>query len=367
MVPGHARIYQPQVAVGSPAEQRHRGDQLIGVLIAARGTSGGTRARDEQPRVAGESPSLRPGQVAGRQPDLAALNGRAPDDAGADPERARGQFRHALEPHPYRAHERVALLLGVVPGQVGQLDTEALGIHIEALVIAFGQLDDEVVRHQGAALGHDGGPVVHLALHRAGHFDRLQFGSESAGEGTLNHAFKPTLEALQNSQRATSLRVPCPRSYLGRGSARGRANLLVARGGWRNGRRARFRSVCPKGREGSNPSSPTYIGTWARCTQVPGNDQGTTMTGHLACRASHPDTDPATRCQMCLGAPITSASALNSSAAAASSLAGLPRRGRACTSTSACPVTWSSSESSHRSSASASRGAPTTCPVSGSQ
>jgi hypothetical protein len=31
-------------------------------------------------------------------------------------------------------------------------------------------------------------------------------------------------------------------------------------GGWRNGRRARFRSVCPKGREGSNPSSPTRLG-----------------------------------------------------------------------------------------------------------
>src|SRR5690349_4053692 len=30
-----------------------------------------------------------------------------------------------------------------------------------------------------------------------------------------------------------------------------------AQGGWRNGRRARFRSVCPQGREGSNPSSPT--------------------------------------------------------------------------------------------------------------
>src|SRR5207244_8565898 len=71
------------------------------------------------------------------------------------------------------------------------------------------------------------------------------------------HACKTTLEALQTSQRATSLHVPCPRSYPGRGSARGRANLLVAQGGWRNGRRARFRSVCPKGREGSNPSSPT--------------------------------------------------------------------------------------------------------------
>ncbi|HEX2744192.1 MAG TPA: hypothetical protein VHN16_07290 [Streptosporangiaceae bacterium] len=91
------------------------------------------------------------------------------------------------------------------------------------------------------------------------------------------------------------------------------------------------------------------------------------MTGQRACRASHPDTEPATRCQKCPGAPITSASALNSSAAAASSLAGLPRRVRTWTSTSACPVTWSSWVSSHRSSASVSRGAPTTCPVSGSQ
>ncbi len=43
--------------------------------------------------------------------------------------------------------------------------------------------------------------------------------------------------------------------------------LLPAQGGWRNGRRARFRSVCPKGREGSNPSSPTrlfmlFAGRW---------------------------------------------------------------------------------------------------------
>src|SRR4029077_2786021 len=104
----------------------------------------------------------------------------------------------------------------------------------------------------------DGGPVVHLTLDRARHLDRLQLGPEGAREGTLYHAFKTTLGALQNSQRVTSLHVPCPRSYPGRGSARGRANLLVAQGGWRNGRRARFRSVCPKGREGSNPSSPTY-------------------------------------------------------------------------------------------------------------
>ena len=77
-------------------------------------------------------------------------------------------------------------------------------------MIAVGQLDDEVVGHQGAALGHDGGPVVHFPLHRAGHFDRLQLGPEGAREGTLYHAFKPALEALQDSQRATSLPVLAP-------------------------------------------------------------------------------------------------------------------------------------------------------------
>src|SRR5690242_2359955 len=257
MVSGHARIHQPQVTVRAPAEQRHRGLQLVSVLVAACRAAGSPGAGDQQPRVAGEAAPGRPGQVAGRHPDLAALDGGAPDDAGPDPERARGHVGHPLEPHPHRAHERVTLLLGVVPGQVGQLDAEALGVHVETLVVGLGQLDDEVVRHQRAPLGHDGGPVVHLALDRAGYLDRLQLGPEGAREGTLYHAFKTTLEALQYSQRATSLHVPRPRWYPGRGSARGRANLLVARGGWRNGRRARFRSVCPKGREGSNPSSPT--------------------------------------------------------------------------------------------------------------
>src|SRR5690606_17088570 len=45
-----------------------------------------------------------------------------------------------------------------------------------------------------------------------------------------------------------------------RGAETARVKLcepLMPRGEWRNGRRARFRSVCPKGREGSTPSSPT--------------------------------------------------------------------------------------------------------------
>src|SRR5262249_14846748 len=57
--------------------------------------------------------------------------------------------------------------------------------------------------------------------------------------------------------RAASLRLLRTRCYPGYECTWGRANLSPRPGGWRNGRRARFRSVCPKGCEGSNPSSPT--------------------------------------------------------------------------------------------------------------
>ena len=94
---------------------------------------------------------------------------------------------------------------------------------------------------------------------------------------------------------------------------------------------------------------------------------GTTMTGQRALRASQLGTEPIRWCQKCRGAPITSASALNSAAIAASSRAGLPRRVRTCTSSSLASAAWSSSVSSQRSSESASRRRPTTWPVSGSQ
>jgi len=94
---------------------------------------------------------------------------------------------------------------------------------------------------------------------------------------------------------------------------------------------------------------------------------GTTMTGQRALRASQLGTEPISWCQKCLGAPITSASALNSAAIKASSRAGLPRRVRTCTSSSLASAAWSSSESSQRSRESASRSRPTTWPVSGSQ
>jgi hypothetical protein len=55
----------------------------------------------------------------------------------------------------------------------------------------------------------------------------------------------------------------------------------VCPGKWRNGRRARFRSVCPKGREGSTPSFPTYGPAWytSGAFFMPGFSPGAFMPG----------------------------------------------------------------------------------------
>src|ERR1700733_16105717 len=103
MVPGHAGIDQAQVAVGAAAEQGDGRDQVVRALLAA-----GIGAAHQQPRMTGEAAALRPGQVAGGLPDLAAFDGGTPDHAGPDPERAGGQVRDALESHSYWPDERVA-------------------------------------------------------------------------------------------------------------------------------------------------------------------------------------------------------------------------------------------------------------------
>jgi eukaryotic-like serine/threonine-protein kinase len=123
------------------------------------------------------------------------------------------------------------------------------------------------------------------------------------------------------------------------------------------------RRVAPSMRLGVRPMTIDFGGVQGRIV-LP---QGTTMTGQRALRASQLGTEPIRWCQKCRGAPITSASALNSAAIAASSRAGLPRRVRTCTSSSLASAAWSSSVSSQRSSESASRSRPTTWPVSGSQ
>ena len=116
----------------------------------------------------------------------------------------------AFEPHPHRPYERVPLLLGIVPGQGGQLHAEALRVDVQPVMVALGDLYDEVVRHESAALRDDRGTVVHLALNRARHLDGLQLRLEGTREGALDHAFKPALEALQNSH---PFGLPSARTY----------------------------------------------------------------------------------------------------------------------------------------------------------
>src|SRR6478672_13772322 len=132
MVAGHAGVDQPQVAVGAAAEHGDRRGAFIGALHAAVRSRLG--AGDEEPGPPPEGP-VRPWQVAGGTPDLPALDRGSPYHAGPDPEGARGQVRQALEAHPHRADEGVALLLGVLTSQRGELDPEVVRVDLQAVMV----------------------------------------------------------------------------------------------------------------------------------------------------------------------------------------------------------------------------------------
>ena len=98
----------------------------------------------------------------------------------------------------------------MLAGQCGQFHTETVRVDLEAVEVSLGDLDHEVVRHQGPPLRHDRGPVIHFALYRAGNLHWLQLGFERPREGTLDHALEPALEATENSHRGTSFPYPHP-------------------------------------------------------------------------------------------------------------------------------------------------------------
>src|SRR5215469_2069735 len=174
--------------------------------------------------------ALRPGQVADRLAYFAGLDGVSPDHSGPDPEQAGAQVGNPFEPHPHRADERVALLLGVLASERCQLYAYALGVDVKPVKVAGRDLDHEVVRHQGAALRDDRGPVVHLALDGARDLNRLQLRFEGTCESPFDHALEPALETLQNSHRSASLRGRTHRCYPRYDSARSRANLTCRSG-----------------------------------------------------------------------------------------------------------------------------------------
>src|SRR5690606_28121442 len=260
MMPRDTRVHEPKIAIGAAAEQGDRGGELERALAG-----GVVLGGDEQPRPAPEHP-LADRHVGHRVADLVLLHGGPADHPRPDPEQAHRQVVGGLEPHPDRPDERVALLLGVLPGEVRELLAEAVRVHLQALTIGDRQLDHEVVRHERAALRDDRGPLVHLPLDGAGHLDRLEIRFERPRKGPFNQAFEPALEALEDSHRMPPFlprwsrplqygteQVRTNRRIVSGFASTGRYVLTFAGsrqaakfhpGKWRNGRRARFRSVC---------------------------------------------------------------------------------------------------------------------------
>jgi hypothetical protein len=66
-------------------------------------------------------------------------------------------------------------------------------------VVVVAELDDEMVRHQGAITPDDGGLVVEFTLQSGGNLDRLHFGFEGPGEDAFDQAADPALEALEHT------------------------------------------------------------------------------------------------------------------------------------------------------------------------
>ena len=77
------------------------------------------------------------------------------------------QVARLLERDLDRTDERVALLVGMAAHHVDELGGQLIGVPAEAFGIALGQLDNEVVGHQRASLGHDRGSIIELTLQRS--------------------------------------------------------------------------------------------------------------------------------------------------------------------------------------------------------
>ena len=144
---------------------------------------------------------------------------------------------------------------------VDELGGQLIGVPAEPLGIALGQLDNEVVGHQRAALGHDRGSIVELTLQRARDLDRLDLGLEGPGEGAVDHALDAPLEALQDPHRhllESGVGAPLGSASMVSAQEEAQTHLLPwsvssprASGGI--GRRAGFRFQCPKGCGGHQP------------------------------------------------------------------------------------------------------------------
>jgi hypothetical protein len=104
-----------------------------------------------------------------------------------------------LEDHLDVPAQLVALLGRVLPDDLGELLGEGLGVDREPVVVVAGQLHDEVIGNDRAALADDRRAVVQLTLQRAGDLHGLNVGFERLREGSAHQSFETALEALENS------------------------------------------------------------------------------------------------------------------------------------------------------------------------
>ena len=129
----------------------------------------------------------------------AAAFGRGVDHVAAHVEDAGLERRHLLERDRDVAEERPLLLGRRLLDHRRELQAKLLRVRGQPVVVSLAQLDDVLVRHQYPTGADDGFLVEGLTLKRGGDLDRLDVALEHAGEGTLDEAFEPALETLQNS------------------------------------------------------------------------------------------------------------------------------------------------------------------------
>ena len=100
----------------------------------------------------------------------------------------------------HRPEEVVAVGAGVLPGLLGELALEDVGVVVEALGVLGAEADEEVVGRDGPP-DAERAPVVHLAQQLACDLDRLETAAEGFPEGAFHQPLEPTLEALDSHRR----------------------------------------------------------------------------------------------------------------------------------------------------------------------
>ena len=155
----------------------------------------------------GWRPTLITDSVSEKRSPLGSTSEPAPEPPDALGEPAGDLERAGVEPvvhhqlHLHRAHERVALVTGVLAGRVAELPLEAVLHALELREVAGRQGHGEGVGHHGAASYPDRPVVVHLPHQPPPELHRTQAALERAGERTLHHALEAALEPPDSHRR----------------------------------------------------------------------------------------------------------------------------------------------------------------------